>query len=112
MGRDGSESDIGSENGRGDSNKTRTEGSGKISYASRDSEYMDAISSDNMTAAERMVREAAKEIPTIAKDKRGFPLHLYHGTPEFGFTEFVDKKHKVPFIYTSTKSQVSAHYLE
>lgn len=83
---------------------------GKKQYSSRDTEYLTAVEEDDTNKAQRMVRDAAKEIPTIAKDKRGFPLHLYHGTPDFGFTEFVDEKHKVPFIYTSTKSQVSAHY--
>lgn len=83
---------------------------GKKQYSSRDTEYLSAVEENDTNKAQRMVRDAAKEIPTIAKDKRGFPLHLYHGTPDFGFTEFVDEKHKVPFIYTSTKSQVSAHY--
>jgi len=67
----------------------------------------------NEKELQRMVDEAAMQIQTIATEKRGRiprPKHLYHGTRFFGFTQFKDSAHDVPFIYTSSDRTVSAHY--
>ena len=73
-------------------------------------EYMEAVNSGDMEYAQRLVNKAAKEMPNVAVDSKGNPLHLYHGTNHFGFTTYEDNSHTVPFIYTSTKNIVSANY--
>ena len=75
-----------------------------------EAEYDNAVKNGDTETAGRIVNRVASSIPTIAKDSRGRALKLYHGTPRFGFTEFADSAHEVPFIYTSTASEVSAHY--
>jgi len=83
----------------------------KFSRRASDNDYMAAVNEGNMRAAQRMVDEAAVEaMPNLAKTDRGRPLHLYHGTPRFGFTTYEERNHDKPFIYTSTLSSVSAHY--
>lgn len=81
---------------------------------SRDTDYMEAVNSGDMDTAQRMVDEVALSNPNIARDpnakRREKPLHLYHGTNAFGFTEYKDNSHEVPFIYTSSLSSVAAHY--
>ena len=44
-----------------------------------DSEYMEAVNSGDMEAAQRMVDEAAFDA--------GYTEHVYHGTTGFGFTK-------------------------
>ena len=76
-------------------------------------EYMAAVENGDEYTVQKMVDEAALRIPTLATTQRGkriVPLHLYHGTPTFGFTQFIDEHHDVPFIYTSTNRTVAAHY--
>lgn len=92
-----------------------TEGQPMFSLRQQDAEYLELAKDPekNKAKLQRMVDEAALQIPTLAttqKNNRVVPLHLYHGTPSFGFTQFADDNHKVPFIYTSTKSIVSANY--
>jgi len=76
-----------------------------------DADYINAVETGDTKSAKRMVEDAAIRWGA-AKDPRykNVPLHLYHGTPRFGFTEFKDSAHETPFIYTSTKREVSAHY--
>lgn len=78
-----------------------------------DKAYLAALNDGDERKVSRIIQDAAIRWGA-AKDPRyktgKVPLHLYHGTPRFGFTEFRDANHKVPFIYTSTKREVSAHY--
>lgn len=57
------------------------------SVSSTDRAYLDAVKRGDMDTAQRMVDEAALAWGA-AKDKSGSPLRLYHGTSNFGFTEF------------------------
>jgi hypothetical protein len=52
----------------------------KKSVKEIDADYMSAVESGDMEAAQRMVDDAAK--------KAGFPVKAYHGTPTGGFTAF------------------------
>lgn len=73
-----------------------------------DQEYMAAVESGDEAEAQRLVDEAAMEWGAALKN--GKPLHLYHGTRFFGWTEYKDS-HEIPFIYTSTSaSGVASHY--
>ena len=74
-----------------------------IQYASRDSEYMDAVSSGNMEAAERMVRAAAKEA--------GYSLELYHGSRSYGFTIFdIEKTSYGTAFFATTDPEIAETY--
>ena len=52
-----------------------------VRFSDRDSSYLDAVSRGDMETAKRMVIESAK--------KSGFKYTVFHGTGNFGFTEFV-----------------------
>ena len=59
--------------------------------ADLDEPYMSAVESGNMEEAQRLVDEAALQMPNVAKAVKGRvekPIPLYHGTRFFGFTEF------------------------
>ena len=75
----------------------------------RDESYQKAVKAGDRADAERMVKQAAVEAG-VATGKDGKPIDLYHGTRHFGWTQYADPTHKTPFIYTSTKREVSAHY--
>lgn len=75
----------------------------------RDTEYLAAVEKKEDWKVEKMVRDAAKKWGAVL-DENGKPLHLYHGTPRFGFTVFRDESHNKPFIYASTNRSVSANY--
>ena len=75
---------------------------------SQDAEYMSAVESGDMEKAEMMVRDAAKSQDGIILDDSGNPKVLYHGTSQFGFTEFVPIK--AAAIWTSTARNVAANY--
>jgi len=92
---------------------TSAESQDGFKNSARDQGYMELAQDPekNKFFLEKMVSDAAREaMPSVAADRRGNPLHLYHGTPRFGFTEFIDSQHEVPFIYTSTLASVAAHY--
>lgn len=89
---------------------SETDAETKHSLKEQDQAYMDAVNNNKMALAQSMVDEKASSIETIAKDSKGKPIHLFHGTNSFGFTVFKDSHHDVPFIYTSTDRTVSAHY--
>lgn len=74
-----------------------------------DDVYMQAVESGDEQRIERILHDAAKAAG-MATDSIGKLIDLYHGTPSFGFTVFEDKRHSTPFIYTSTKNTVAAHY--
>lgn len=74
----------------------------------QDAEYMSAVESGDMKKAERMVRDAAKARDGIILNESGNPRVLYHGTNQFGFTEFVPIK--AAAIWTSTARNVAANY--
>lgn len=79
-------------------------GEAEVRFSKKDDQdYLDAVNRGDMETAQRMVDEQAK--------KAGYDSpKVYHGTPHFGFTQFKDNAHEVPFIYTSTNRTVSAHY--
>ncbi|MBQ4326963.1 MAG: hypothetical protein IJC32_00940 [Clostridia bacterium] len=52
----------------------------KYSFEDLDNEYLDAVNSGDMETARRLVEEAAR--------KAGYTDRVYHGTQQFGFTEF------------------------
>ena len=58
---------------------------GDRQYALRDTEYLSAVDAGDLDTAQRMVDEAAKEAGYV-------PVKLYHGTRQFGFTEFNTEK--------------------
>ena len=73
----------------------------------RDSTYMDAVNRGDMDTAQKMVDEAAKEWGAITNGNARVPrpLHLYHGTGAFGFTQFRDGR-----IYATVAESVAAGY--
>ena len=73
-------------------------------YSADDAAYMQAVNSNDLYTAQRLVNEAALNSGVFTND-RGRPLKLYHGTPHFGFTTFRDG-----YIYMTTSSSISAGY--
>jgi len=77
----------------------------RYSFNELDKEYDEAVKSGNKYRQELLVRDAAR--------KAGYdtPM-LFHGTPRFGFTTFDPLLYspQSPYIYTSSKSNVSANY--
>lgn len=70
------------ETGRLESNQER--------YSASDQSYLDAVESGDMEAAERMVKERAKDAMPETKvvDEDGYPLVVYHGSPVSNITVF------------------------
>jgi hypothetical protein len=68
-----------------------------VKFSVRDQKYLAAVESGDMETAEQMVREAANEAGYTSPK-------LYHGTPEFGFTEIDFKKldDKISFFMTDS----------
>lgn len=62
----------------------------KIYYSFKDSDYMDAVNRGKKKKAQQMVDEAAVEAG-VETGPDGKPIALYHGTPNFGFTN-IDTK--------------------
>ena len=56
--------------------------------ADRDVAYAAAVESNDMDMAAHLVNQAAKDAGAILNKSGRGALHLYHGTPSFGFTEF------------------------
>ncbi len=63
-----------------------------------DTKYLEAVKTGDMETAQRMVEEAAK--------KAGYTDALYHGTKQFGFTEFDPQKSddKVSFFLSDSNA--------
>lgn len=74
-------------------------------YSLSDAEYLELAKDPekNRERLQRTVRATAEQAGYTTPD-------LYHGTPSFGFTTFRDGTRETPFIYTSTKREVAAHY--
>ena len=53
-----------------------------------DSDYMDAVERGDMETAQLLVNKAAVDAGAIPNKSGRGPLHLYHGTPSFGFSVF------------------------
>ena len=72
-----------------------------------DTAYLAAVERGDMVIAQRMVNEAAKKwgaiVDETTKTKR--PLHLYHGSRDFGFTQFNERA-----IFATVKESVAAGY--
>ena len=77
----------------------------QFSIRQRDTEYMDAVNRGDMETAQRMVDEAAKRAGYDSED-------LFHGTNEFGFSEFDLNKMKDKLsIFTTTDKYVAQSYV-
>ena len=74
---------------------------------SSDTAYLAAVERGDMVTVQRMVNEAAKKwgaiVDETTKTKR--PLHLYHGSRDFGFTRFNERA-----IFATVKESVAAGY--
>ncbi len=61
------------------SKQSKGDGKTQHSLSKTDTAYMDAVEHADMETAQRMVDEAAK--------RAGFPVEVFHGTTQFGFTK-------------------------
>lgn len=69
----------------------------------RDAEYMSAVESNDMEAAERIIKEAAAEA--------GYTDDLYHGTDKFGFTKVdMRKSDDRRSFFTTTSPELAKGY--
>ena len=71
-----------------------------------DNTYLEAVNRGDMETAQKMVDEVAISNGAIASDS-GQAVHLYHGTPRFGFTKFNDG-----IIFATNDSSISAGYTQ
>ncbi|MBP5741777.1 MAG: hypothetical protein J6W59_08505, partial [Bacteroidales bacterium] len=70
-----------------------------------DEEYSEAVSNNDMVTARRLVNQAAKAAGAILTENGKNALHLYHGTPSFGFTEF-----RPGLIFLTDNKSIAAGY--
>ena len=79
------------------------EGKTDFRFSVDDTAYMDAVESGDTETVQRMVDEAAKAA--------GYPQKLYHGTKQFGFTQFdlsrMDDKRS---IFATSDANMAASY--
>lgn len=68
-----------------------------------DSTYMEAVKSGNLTLAQQMVDQAAKEA--------GYTIKGYHGTENYGFTEFDPNKSddRISLFFSSSKGMANTY---
>ena len=84
--------------------RPQTKDEARLHHAFRmDDEYQTAVDNGNMAAAQKMVDQAAKAA--------GYTEKVYHGTNEFGFTQF-DTGLSDGFIFTSYLLDMAGSYTE
>lgn len=84
-------------------NNISDNGADNSKSGSINSKYLNAVNNGDMETAQMLVDEAAKDA--------GYDLKLYHGTKDFGFTEFSTDKSADEFsIFTSESLETAEDY--